>query len=84
MAIRLDGDYFGELIDHITEAILQHGLIRVLHARSFIDDPTRLFRAARFEQRFGFTVEAATLNLIPPALPVLDQVSAIGCGMNSN
>ena len=76
MAIRLDGDYFGELIDpYHGEADLQHGLIRVLHARSFIDDPTRLFRAARFEQRFGFTVDAATLNLIPPALPVLDQVS---------
>ena len=49
--------------------------MRVLHPRSFVDDPTRLFRAARFEQRFGWTVAAETLALIPAALPVIDVIS---------
>lgn len=76
LALRLDGDHFGELIDlHGGERDLRDGRVRVLQPRSFIDDPTRLFRAARFEQRFDFTVEAETLNLIPAALPVIDQVS---------
>ena len=76
MALRLDGDHFGELIDlHGGERDLQAGVIRVLHARSFSDDPTRLFRAARFEQRFNWQVAADTLALMPAALPVIDQVS---------
>jgi tRNA nucleotidyltransferase (CCA-adding enzyme) len=76
LALRLDGDHFGELIDlHGGERDLRAGRVRVLHPRSFNDDPTRLFRAARIEQRFDFTVEAETLNLMPTALPVLDQVS---------
>jgi tRNA nucleotidyltransferase (CCA-adding enzyme) len=76
LALRLDGDHFGELIDlHGGERDLQAGVIRVLHARSFIDDPTRLFRAARFEQRFEWTVAAETLALMPEALPVIDQIS---------
>ena len=76
LALRLDGDHFGELIDlHGGERDLRAGRLRVLHPRSFLDDPTRLFRAARFEQRFGFTIEAETLNRMPAALPVIDQVS---------
>jgi len=43
---------------------LEKGIIRVLHERSFIDDPTRIFRAIRYEQRFGFRIEEETLNLI--------------------
>ena len=76
MAIRLDGEHFGELVDPFHgESDLSHGLIRVLHDRSFRDDPTRLLRAARLEQRFNFTLAADTLALIPAALLVLDQVS---------
>ncbi len=76
LAIRLDGDHQGELIDlHGGEQDLQQGLLRVLHPRSFEDDPTRLLRGARFEQRFGFSFATDTLQLIPPALPALDQVS---------
>jgi tRNA nucleotidyltransferase (CCA-adding enzyme) len=76
LALRLDGDHFGELIDlHGGERDLRDGRLRVLHPRSFNDDPTRLFRAARFEQRFDFAVEAETLNLMPAALPAIDQVS---------
>jgi tRNA nucleotidyltransferase (CCA-adding enzyme) len=76
LAIRLDGDHQGELIDqHGGEQDLRQGLLRVLHPRSFEDDPTRLLRGARFEQRFSFAFAADTLQLISPALPVLDQVS---------
>lgn len=76
LAIRLDGDHQGKLFDlHGGEQDLQQGLLRVLHPRSFEDDPTRLLRGARFEQRFGFSFATDTLRLIPPALPALDQVS---------
>ncbi|MBP7688980.1 MAG: CCA tRNA nucleotidyltransferase [Thermoflexales bacterium] len=76
MALRLDGDHFGELIDlHGGERDVQAQVVRVLHPRSFVDDPTRLFRAARFEQRFNWHVAPDTRALIPSALPVLDQVS---------
>ncbi|MBX9573615.1 MAG: CBS domain-containing protein [Candidatus Obscuribacterales bacterium] len=47
-------DYFGGLTD------LQGGLIRVLHPFSFIEDPTRIIRAARFASRFNFKLEART------------------------
>jgi tRNA nucleotidyltransferase (CCA-adding enzyme) len=76
LAIRLDGEHQGELIDlHDGEQDLQQGLLRVLRPDSFSDDPTRLLRGARFEQRFGFAFADDTLPLIPPALPALDRVS---------
>lgn len=68
MALRVDGDHFGELLDqHGGQADLAARAVRVLHARSFIDDPTRLFRAVRYEQRLGFTIAPDTLALIPGA-----------------
>ena len=41
---------------------LRGGVVRILHPRSFVDDPTRLLRAARYEQRFGFRIEEDTLR----------------------
>ena len=65
MAIRIDGNHFGELLDPLNgQADLKEGLIRVLHPRSFIDDPTRIFRAVRYEARCSFNLESSTLNLI--------------------
>jgi tRNA nucleotidyltransferase (CCA-adding enzyme) len=76
MAIRLDGEQRGQLIDlHSGKPDLHSGVLRVLHARSFLDDPTRLFRGARFAQRFGFITADDTRQLIPTALPVIDQLS---------
>jgi tRNA nucleotidyltransferase (CCA-adding enzyme) len=76
MAIRLDGEQQGTLIDlHGGESDLYSGKLRVLHERSFEDDPTRLFRGARFEQRFNFTFAYDTERLIPAALPMIDRVS---------
>jgi tRNA nucleotidyltransferase (CCA-adding enzyme) len=44
-------------------ADLEAGLIRVLHPLSFIEDPTRIFRAVRYENRYGFRMDAHTLRL---------------------
>lgn len=55
-------DYFGGIND------LRKGIIRVLHPRSFIDDPTRIIRAIRFEQRFKFKLESKTKHYLNNAL----------------
>jgi tRNA nucleotidyltransferase (CCA-adding enzyme) len=43
-------------------------LVRVLHDGSFIDDPTRMFRATRLAARLGFTLEAKTAELMRAAI----------------
>jgi len=76
LAIRLDSDHYGELLDFYGgEQDLKDKVIRVLHSLSFIEDPTRILRAARFEQRLGFTIETRTAELIDNALPMLSRVS---------
>ena len=66
MAIPLHRD--AELIDpHAGRPDLERGLLRVLHERSFADDPTRAVRAARYAARFGFTVEPETEQLLREA-----------------
>jgi tRNA nucleotidyltransferase (CCA-adding enzyme) len=77
MAIRMDGTHFGELLDVLNgEADLEKKVIRVLHNKSFLNDPTRIFRAIRYETRYSFNLEPATLNLInPESLSVLSKLS---------
>ena len=76
MALRLDGHHFGELYDYWGGLEdLNEGFIRVLHSLSFVDDPTRLIRAVRFEQRFNFKIEPRTLELLREALDLINQVS---------
>jgi tRNA nucleotidyltransferase (CCA-adding enzyme) len=61
LALEIVGDGFGPLIDrHGGLRDLKDGAVRVLHAASFIDDPTRIFRAVRTEVRFDLTMEPAT------------------------
>lgn len=61
MAIGLSGDQLGRLHDPSGGAAdIQAGLVRVLHERSFIDDPTRLFRALRYAARLDFELEFET------------------------
>jgi tRNA nucleotidyltransferase (CCA-adding enzyme) len=76
LAIRLDSAHYGHLLDFYGgEQDLNDGLIRVLHSLSFIEDPTRIMRAARFEQRLGFAIEPRTAELIDNALPMLARVT---------
>lgn len=76
LALRLDGRHFGQLLDPWGGGRdLQQGSVRVLHSISFVDDPTRMLRAVRLEQRLGFTIEARTLELLGQALPLLGRVS---------
>jgi len=63
MAIPLRGE--PELIDpYGGQADLAAKQLRVLHSGSFVDDPTRAIRAARYAARFGLTIEAETLALL--------------------
>jgi tRNA nucleotidyltransferase (CCA-adding enzyme) len=76
LAIRLDPEHFGQLLDFYGgEADLRGRRIRVLHSLSFIDDPTRILRAVRFEQRLGFRLEPRTAELLEQAIPLIDRVT---------
>ena len=76
LAIRLDGAHWGELLDFYGgRQDLDQGIIRVLHSLSFVEDPTRILRAVRFEQRFGFTIEPRTYELMIEAVDLLRRVS---------
>ena len=69
LAVRLNSRLFGELIDFYGgQRDLKEGTIRVLHSLSLIEDPTRVFRAIRFEHRFGFSLGKETLALIKGAV----------------
>ncbi|MGB9639746.1 MAG: CBS domain-containing protein [Anaerolineales bacterium] len=76
LALRLDGIHYGELYDYwggLND--LRKGLVRVLHSLSFVDDPTRILRAVRFEQRFHFQIENRTLQLLMEAKELLGRIS---------
>lgn len=61
MAISLRGRDFGTVIDFFGGyRDLREGVIRVLHNLSFIEDPTRIFRAVRYENRYGFRMDEQT------------------------
>ncbi len=76
LALRLDGVHYGELYDFWGGFNdLRQGIVRVLHSLSFVDDPTRILRAVRFEQRFGFKIEERTLELLLDARSLLDRIS---------
>jgi tRNA nucleotidyltransferase (CCA-adding enzyme) len=76
LAIRLEPEGFGELIDFFGgQRDLKDRQIRVLHALSFVEDPTRAFRALRFEQRFHFRVGKFTERLLRTAARHLHSVS---------
>lgn len=64
MAVRLNGPERFSLLDPYKGLEdVKAGLVRVLHPKSFEDDPTRLFRAARFAGRFGWALEGSTREL---------------------
>jgi tRNA nucleotidyltransferase (CCA-adding enzyme) len=68
IAMQLNSGQFGRLLDvYGGQRDIRARTIRVLHAGSFQDDPTRIFRAIRFEQRFGFRLERTTARLLAQA-----------------
>ncbi|MBI5243073.1 MAG: CCA tRNA nucleotidyltransferase [Elusimicrobia bacterium] len=69
MARRITTDGLGDVLDPFGgRADLKAKLLRVLHPKSFEDDPTRIFRAARYAARFGLRVEEETARLIEDAV----------------
>lgn len=78
MAIQLNVARYGILHDpYEGRRDLSSKRMRVLHGRSFIDDPTRIFRAIRFSERFGFALERTTARLLKEAAEtnLIDQLS---------
>lgn len=71
LAIKLNPENFGQLLDFFGgQRDLREKTIRILHNLSFIEDPTRAFRAIRFSERFGFKLSKHTKNLIKTAVRI--------------
>ena len=69
LAVRLNAKDFGNILDFYGgQRDLNEKVIRVLHGLSFVEDPTRVFRAIRFETRFGFHLGKDTAALIAGAV----------------
>jgi tRNA nucleotidyltransferase/poly(A) polymerase len=78
LALELNPDNFFEIIDYCNGVKdILNKKIRVLHNLSFIDDPTRIFRAVRFEKKLNFKIEKITKNLLLDALSkgVMNNIS---------
>jgi len=69
VALSLSRKDFGRIIDPVSGIRdIREKSIRVLHGRSFIDDPTRIFRALRYKNRLGFQIEPHTERLLRAAV----------------
>ena len=76
LAARLSQPHSGELLDYFGGLQdLQRRQVRVLHANSFIEDPTRIYRAVRFAVRLGFALEPQTEGYIRYAMAQLPQTA---------
>ena len=78
LVVSLAPKAFGQLLDFFgAYRDLREGTVRVLHNLSFIEDPTRILRAVRFEKRFGFTIGRQTSRLMAKAvqLRVLERLA---------
>ena len=69
LAVHLSPDHFGDLVDFFgAQRDVKDRVLRVLHSLSFVEDPTRIVRAIRFSERFGFRIGAQTDRLIKNAV----------------
>lgn len=76
MAVSLNQEDYSRLIDPLGgQKDLAKGLIRVIHEKSFADDPTRIFRAVRYAGRFNFRIEPGTSRLMSQAVPAITKLS---------
>ncbi|QOY36237.1 CBS domain-containing protein [Anaerobacillus isosaccharinicus] len=76
MALQINKSNFGKLIDFF------HGYkdidekkVKILYNLSFVEDPTRILRAVRFEQRFGFEMDKQTLELAQISVDKISSTS---------
>ncbi len=77
-AVQLNGAHFGRLVDFFgAQRDMKDKAIRVLHSLSFVEDPTRILRAIRFEKRYDFRIGAQCERLIKNALQLgmMDRLS---------
>jgi tRNA nucleotidyltransferase (CCA-adding enzyme) len=71
LALSLNAETFGTLFDYFGGTRdLKDKTIRTIHNLSFVEDPTRIFRAIKFANRFGFDIGKVTANLIRNAIKV--------------
>ena len=71
LAIKLNKRDYGTLIDHFGALKdIKEKVVRVLHNLSFVEDPTRMLRAIRFEKRFDFKIGKLTIALIKNAVKI--------------
>jgi len=71
LAIKLNKREYGTLVDYFGgQKDIREKTIRVLHNLSFVEDPTRVLRAVRFEQRFGFKIGRLTIALMKNAAAI--------------
>ena len=71
LAIRLNKRHYGLLIDYFGgQRDIKEKVVRVLHNLSFVEDPTRVLRAIRFEQRFDLKIGKLTAALIKNAVKI--------------
>ena len=71
LVVSLNRKNYGEMLDYFGAGRdLKERTIRVLHNLSLVEDPTRIFRAIRFEQKFSFAIGRQTLHLINNAIKV--------------
>jgi len=71
LAISLNPESFGTMVDYFgANRDLKDKTIRIIHNLSFVEDPTRIFRAIKFSNRFGFKVGKVTSNLIKNAIKI--------------
>jgi len=69
LAVHLGPSSFGRLVDFFGgQQDIKDGIVRVLHSLSFVEDPTRIIRAIRFERRFQFKIGSQTERLIKNAV----------------
>lgn len=71
LAISLNPENFGTMIDYFgANRDLKDKTIRIIHNLSFVEDPTRVFRAIKFSNRFGFKIGRVTSKLIKNAIHI--------------
>jgi len=69
LAVHLSPERFGDLVDFFgAQRDVKDRVLRVLHSLSFVEDPTRIVRAIRFSERFGFRIGGQTDRLIKNAV----------------